>query len=265
MIPTPVIPEPAISEPAVPGPAIPGVFITGTGTDVGKTVVTAGILRWLRRHTSAGMVMKPVQTGCTRSDNGRMSAPDIDFVLRAANIAVSEETHPHLAPYRFEPACSPHLAAQLAGQRIEIGRILESARWLASRHRQLVVEGAGGVAVPLNESQTMLDLAWEMHMPVLLVGHSGLGTINHVLLSLEAIRRRGCRVLGVILNDIRPVAEGERYIHDDNVRAIERFGQIAVARIPHLPQLSQLSVGMPEMDALDHSLNDCEFLKECLP
>jgi dethiobiotin synthase len=237
---------------------IPGIFIAGTGTDVGKTVVTAGVLRWLREHSPAAIVMKPVQTGCEVGEDGRMIAPDIDFVLRAANVAVDQETLSHLSPYLFGPACSPHLAARMAGQRIDTDKILASARWLASRHQRLVVESAGGVAVPLNESQTMLDLAWEMRMPVLLVGHSGLGTINHVLLSLEAIRRRGCSVLGVILNDIAPVSAADSYIHDDNVRAIESFGKVrGVTRIPFLG-------APPDMRKLDSSLHSFEFLKECL-
>jgi dethiobiotin synthase len=204
------------------------------------------------------MVMKPVQTGALRCSDGRKLAPDIDFVLRAANVTVDQETLDHLSPYLFDPACSPHLAARMAGERIEIDRIMASAQWLASRHQRLVVESAGGVAVPLNESQTMLDLAWEMQMPVLLVGHSGLGTINHVLLSLEAIRRRGCSVLGVILNDIAPVSAADSYIHDDNVRAIESFGKVrGVTRIPFLG-------APPDMRKLDSSLHSFEFLKECL-
>jgi dethiobiotin synthase len=237
---------------------IPGIFIAGTGTDIGKTVVTAGVLRWLRERTSAGMVMKPVQTGAQVCAGGRMIAPDLDFVLRAANVSVDRETLAHMSPYLFKPACSPHLAARMAGERIEIDRIMESAQWLASRHQRLVVESAGGVAVPLNESQTMLDMAWEMKMPVLLVGHSGLGTINHVLLSLEAIRRRACNLLGVILNDIHPVAEADSYIHDDNVRTIESFGKIrAITRIPYLG-------AQPKMEQLDICLRNCGFLKECL-
>jgi len=237
---------------------IPGIFIAGSGTDVGKTVVTAGVLRWLREHTSAGMVMKPVQTGAQLCADGRMIAPDIDFILRAANLTVDQETLAHLSPYLFEPACSPHLAARMAGEKIEIDKIVASARWLASRHHRLVVESAGGVAAPLNESQIMLDLALELRMPVLLVGHSGLGTINHVLLSLETIRHRGCKLLGVILNDVRPVSAPERYIHDDNVCAIESFGKVPVTHIPYLgPQ--------PDMDKLDTWLSNCEFLKEYLP
>ena len=118
--------------------------------------------------------------------------------------------------------------------------------------------------MPLNECQTMLDLAWEMGMPVLLVGHSGLGTINHVLLSLEAIRRRGCNLLGVILNDIRPVSAPDSYIHEDNVRTIELFGKVPVTRIPHLGYLAPQHPGtQPEMERLDACLYNCDFLKEC--
>ena len=143
------------------------------------------------------------------------------------------------------------------GERIEIDKIVECAEWLATRYQRLVVEGAGGVAVPLNESETMLDLAWEMQMPVLLVGHSGLGTINHVLLSLEAIRRRGCNVLGVILNDLHPVPEADSYIHEDNVRTIESFGKVR-GDAHSLPWSRR-----PEMDKLDSASGHCEFLKEC--
>jgi dethiobiotin synthase len=237
---------------------IPGIFIAGAGTDVGKTVVTAGVLRLLLRHGSAAapaMVMKPVQTGCSADDAGRLRAPDVEFVLRAAGIDVDEETRAHLAPYCFEPACSPYLAARMAGQRIEMEEILAGARWLAARYRRLVVEGAGGVLVPLNESEIMLSIAWEMRMPVLLVGQSGLGTINQVLLSLEAIRRRGCEVLGVVLSDTQPVAERDSYIHQDNVSAVASLGQVAVARIPYLG-------APPGLERLDASLEQCEFLRE---
>jgi dethiobiotin synthase len=237
---------------------IPGIFITGTGTDVGKTVVTAGVLRYLCSRGASAMVMKPVQTGCRLSPRGRLIAPDVEFVLRAANLHASEDALPHLAPYRFEPACSPHLAASLAGRTIDIATILASARQLASHYRPLVVEGAGGLLVPLNGSQTMLDLACELRMPILLVGLSGLGTINHTLLSLEAIRRRGCPLLGVLLNDVQPIAASDAFIHDDNLSAIAEFGQRPpIARIPYLGQ-------PPDLSALDAVLAGCKFLHECL-
>ena len=244
---------------------IPGIFVAGTGTDVGKTVITAGVLRFLRRHGAAGstdqaaMVMKPVQTGCEVVSDGRMRAPDIDFVLSAAGLVVDGETATHLCPYRFAHACSPHLAARMAGQRIEMEKILASAEWLASRYQRLVVEGAGGVLVPLNENQVMLTIAWELQMPVMLVGHSGLGTINHVLLSLEAIRRRGCQVLGVVLNDTHAIADEERYIHEDNVSAVESFGKVCVTRVPHLRSAPD---GPLDLEQLDRSLEQCGFLRE---
>jgi len=251
---------------------IPGIFVTGTGTDVGKTVVTAGVLRWLRRNfvePNAAMVMKPVQTGCELDSAGRMRAPDVEFVLRAAEIKADDETVAHAVPYRFAPACSPHLAARMAGERIELDKILASAEWLAGRYGRLVLEGAGGLAVPLNESQTMLDLISELRMPVLLVGHSGLGTINHTLLSLEALRRRGCDVAGVMLNEKQPVAEAERYIHEDNVHAIERFGEVAVRHIPYLRTAAEAPSGAAahadfDFAVLDAIVDHCRFIKECL-
>jgi dethiobiotin synthetase len=264
-----------------------GIFVAGTGTDVGKTMVTAGLLRWLRRRIAdpdSAMVMKPVQTGCKpceraspqlpsegRDGPPRLRAPDVDFVLRAAGLEVDEQTFAHVAPYCFQPACSPHLAARLAGQRIEMERILQSARWLAARYRRLVVEGAGGLLVPVNDTQTMLCVAWQMRLPVLLVGPSGLGTINHTLLSLEALRRRGCPVLGVMLNDVQAVDEAQSYIHEDNVRTIEHYGEVPVRRIPYLriaggdPQPARPgSWATDNWSVLDAILDDCEFLKEVL-
>jgi dethiobiotin synthase len=256
---------------------IRGIFVAGTGTDVGKTVITAGLLRWLRKtcaEPASAMVMKPVQTGC-EFDQDRLRAPDLDFVLRAADVELDEQTLSHAAPYCFQPACSPHLAARMAGQRIEIEKILASAAWLAQRYRRLVVEGAGGLLVPINEKQMMLCIAWQMRMPVLLVGQSGLGTINHTLLSLEALRRCGCKVVGVVLNDTQPVDEAQDYIHDENVRAIEHYGELPVRRIPHLrtvggnpsspPQETARGIwGTHDFSVLDSILDKGDFLRECL-
>lgn len=235
---------------------IPGLFVTATGTDVGKTMTVAGIMRQLRRRGVEAMVMKPVQTGAVADGQGRVVAPDIDFVLRAARLEVDAQDMPHVAPYLYEPACSPHLAAELSGRPIRFDAIAESARRLAARHEFLVVEGAGGLMVPLGEDGLMIDLAAKLAMPVLLAAHSGLGAINHVLLSLEALRRRNLRILGVVLNDARPVSEAERFIHDDNARAIKSFGNVRVlARIPWLG-------APPDLDALDRALAVCDFLKE---
>lgn len=233
-----------------------GIFVSGTGTDVGKTLAVAGLMRQLRRRGVDAISMKPVQTGVTVDAAGRAIAPDLDFVLRAAGLSVDEETMGHLAPYLYEPACSPHLAAHLAGQPIQMEKILASARWLAERHQGLVVEGAGGLLVPLGEAGLMIDLVAALGLPVVLASPAGLGAINHVLLSLEALRRRNLRVLGVILSATQPVAEDDLYIHEDNAQAIAAWGKVPVlARIPWLGT-------PPDMDLLDQALAGCDLSKE---
>ncbi len=233
---------------------ISGMFVTGTGTDVGKTLIVAGVMRWFLKRGVNAMVMKPVQTGAGRNADGRMVAPDVEFVFRTAGLRLEEETRGRVAPYLFEPACSPHLAARLADCPIRIEKIRECAQWLAERYDRLVIEGAGGLMVPLGDEGTMLDLAAALGLPTLLVGHSGLGTINHVLLSLDALRRRGLTPMGVILNDCQPVPESSRFIHDDNANAIETFGSVRVlARVPYL--------GLePDLAMLDTALNGCDFM-----
>lgn len=233
-----------------------GIFITGTGTGVGKTMVTAGVLRSVRAAGVNAMVMKPAQTGVIANPNQPAAESDISFVLRAAQLTIDRDTLAHVFSYVFPPACSPHLAARMAGATIEISKILADATWLLERYEFLLAESAGGLLVPLNDHETMLDLAAALGFPVLLVGHSGLGTINHVLLSLDVLRCRKQRVLGVILSDTQPVLESERYIHDDSARAIAGFGHVPVlARVPYVGE-------SPDLAALDRSLAGYNFLKE---
>jgi len=201
-----------------------GVFITGTDTGVGKTVVAAAALRYLGGHVRAAP-MKPVQTGAVRAA-GRLRAPDLDVCLEAAGLAPGEEELRLMNPYAYEPACSPHLAGRLSGRHPQISHIVECARSLLSDYEALVVEGAGGVLVPLDESHTMLDLMKAMGMPVVLVARAGLGTINHCLLSLEALRCAGLEALGVLFN--RTAHGAEDFISRDNPAAVERFGRVPV-------------------------------------
>ena len=230
-----------------------GIFITATGTDVGKTMIAAGILRRLRRAGTNAMIMKPVQTGGGPDASGRLSAPDIDAVLRAADMAVDAETRRLLSPYVYTPACSPHLAGRLAGRAISLEAIAAAVGHLSTHYPFLVIEGAGGVMTPLNETENMLDLAAKLAVPVVLVSHGGLGAINHVLLSLNALRSRSLPILGVVLNETHPVTEAARFIHDDNARAIEDFGRVQVlARIPWLGT-------HPDFSRLDAALAACDF------
>jgi len=204
-----------------------GVFVTGTDTGVGKTYVAAGILAALRRAGRNVVPMKPVQTGCLLR-KGSLIAPDLMVSLHAGNLRIPAAERADLAPYCFQPACSPHLAARLAGKRISLTRIEKYYRLLSSHYDGVIVEGAGGVLVPLNSKETMLDLMCRLQLPVLLVARPGLGTLNHVALSLQALRAARLTVLGVILNQATPGRWGA--IEADNCRMIESRCGVKVLR-----------------------------------
>ena len=159
-------------------------------------------------------------------------------------------------------ACTLVSGCRMAGRPIDIDVILSSARWLAGRYRSLVVEGAGGLCVPLDDKgHTMLDLISALDLPVILVGHAGLGAINHALLSLTALHQNGCRVLGVVLNDTVPIEAEQAYIHDDNALVIARLGRAQVLRVPYLGPQQERASNMAQLDAL---LDGTHFLKEAL-
>ncbi len=213
-----------------------GVFITGTDTEVGKTIVTAGLLRQLRSAGVNAATMKPVQTGAEESSDGKLTAPDLMVHHKAAGFTPPPDETELMAPYLYEPACSPHLAGRMAGRYPDIGHITDCARQLEARYEVLLVEGAGGVYAPLTESETMLDLMKALGYPVLLVAHRGLGTINHSLLSIEALRGHGLEILGVIFNETQDVEPD--FIKEDNPSAIESFGKVAIlGNIDYLTEL----------------------------
>ncbi len=211
---------------------IRGVFVTGTDTGVGKTRVAGGLVRRLRAAGVGAVPTKPVQTGAVRDARGRLRAGDVEEALAIAGLSLPEPERDELATYRFEPACSPHLAARLAGQPIELARITAATARLADRYGAVVVEGAGGVLVPLGPATTMLDLAAALGLPAVVVARAGLGTLNHVLLTVDALRRRDVCVAGVVLNDAEPAPDGSGWIRDDNARTLGERGARVLARVP---------------------------------
>ncbi len=213
-----------------------GVFITGTDTDVGKTIVTAGLLRHLRIAGVNAASMKPVQTGAEMSSDGKLIAPDLVVHHRAAGFIPPSGEADLMAPYLYEPACSPHLAGRMADRYPDIGHIVDCARQLEARYEVLLVEGAGGVYAPLTESETMLDLMKALGYPVLLVAHRGLGTINHTLLSIEALRSANLEIMGVLFNEVEDVEPD--FIKQDNPAAIQSFGKVKIlGNIDYLTEL----------------------------
>jgi dethiobiotin synthetase len=213
-----------------------GIFVTGTDTGVGKTVVTGGLVRTLRQAEIDAVPMKPVQTGCALGLCG-LTAPDLELACRIAGIVPSPGEERLMCPYRFAEPCSPHLAARLAGSRIESGEIIAAFETLAAHHELIVVEGAGGLLVPLDGDELMLDLMVALALPVVVVARPGLGTINHTLLTLRELRRAGLPVLGVVFNDAAGSPEGA--IERDNVEVIDRLGKVPLlGRIPFIRSLT---------------------------
>lgn len=216
----------------------PGLFITGTGTGVGKTVITAGIVRWLRGRGIDAVPVKPVQTGGVNLKGGWIS-PDLNFCLSASGIQAPASKIALMAPYIYAPACSPHLAGRIKGQYPKIAHIQTCIETLSSCCDMVVIEGAGGVMVPLDEQETMLDLIKRLGFPVVLVAHAELGTINHSLLSIQALRSAGLRILGVVFNEVEPGLPEDDFIKKDNMETIARLGDVNVlGYVTHLTGLS---------------------------
>lgn len=196
-----------------------GLFVTGTDTGVGKTVVSAALFHRYRGASPRLRYWKPVQTGIERDDD---SATVARLGVRDAVLDVG---------VRLPRPLSPHLAAALSGVAIDVAKLVDMARSQPDADR-FVVEGAGGVLVPLNARALMVDLMRALALPVLIVARSGLGTINHTLLALEALRARDLIVAGVMMVG-RPDA--------DNRAAIEAYGETMV--VGELPMVAPLAAG----------------------
>jgi dethiobiotin synthase len=196
-----------------------GLFVTGTDTGVGKTVAAAALLQRYRGVTAA-RYWKPIQTGIEIDDD--------TATVRRLGAATEQEIFEE--GVRLEKPVSPHLAARWAGTRIDLAEL--RAMLPDEPNTCWVVEGAGGVLVPINEWQTMADWIAYLSLPVVVVARSGLGTINHTLLTLEALQTRWLRVAGVLMIG-EPNAE--------NRAAIEHYGRVPV--IAEMPVLARLDAG----------------------
>ncbi len=198
------------------------LFITGTDTDVGKTIATGALLLALRQRGVNAASMKPVQTGATR-EGDLWRAPDLDVHLQAAGLHVDEATYRLMAPYCYEPACSPHLAGRLAGAYPDMEHIAECAHALLAQFDVLLIEGAGGLLAPLDEDHAMLNLIVSLDCPAIVVARTGLGTINHSLLTLSELAAAQVAVPGVLFTQPVPVADAA--IELDNPDTVCRLGR----------------------------------------
>jgi dethiobiotin synthetase len=200
-----------------------GVFVTGTGTEVGKTVVAAVIAR---THAGSGervAVFKPAVSGL--ADGGES---DHALLRRAAGSSQSDD---EIAPYRYDLPVSPHLGAELAGERIDPARLLAAARAASEAADFVVCEGVGGLLVPLTLGYLVRDLARDLGLPVVVAAPPGLGTINHTLLTIESARAVGLDVAAVVLT---PWPHDPGAVESSNREAIRRLGAVEVRTLPEI-------------------------------
>ena len=205
-----------------------GWFITGTDTGVGKTFVTAGLMRALNARGLETAGMKPIASGCDRTPAGLRN----DDALQIQAASAVDLPYTLVNPYAFEPPIAPHIAAAQAGIDIDVDTILGNCRTIASRVEAVIVEGVGGWEVPIGEAVGMPDVAVALGLPVILVVGIRLGCINHALLTANAVRARGLRLAGWIANHLDPDTREQAAI----VSAIgERIGAPMLAAIPRDP------------------------------
>jgi dethiobiotin synthetase len=200
-----------------------GFFVTGTGTGVGKTVVAAVLARDLRQQGLSVAVFKPAVTGLEEPGE-----PDHALLRRAAE---SEQDDDEIAPYRYGPPASPHLAAAQTGGEIEPERLRRSAQEAAAGAERVVCEGVGGLLVPLARPYLVRDLAVDLGLPLVIAAPPGLGTINHTLLTIEAARAAGLSVAAAVLTPW-PTAPGA--IEGSNRETIESLGEVSVLVLPRV-------------------------------
>jgi dethiobiotin synthetase len=197
-----------------------GVFVTGTDTEVGKSVVAAAICAALAARGERVAAFKPVVTGLDE-EPGELGR-DHELLASVANAGQSPE---EVAPYAFGPPVSPHLAAELAGVGIEPAELVAAAR----AHELLVCEGVGGLLVPITPGYLVRDLAVDLGLPVVIAARPGLGTISHTLLTVESARAAGLRVAGVVMT---PWPDAPSEMERSNRATVERLGDVPVTGLP---------------------------------
>ena len=206
--------------------SMPGLFVTGTDTEVGKTRISIALLHKLQQQGLCIAGMKPVAAGCEETAAG-LRNEDALALQAASSVMLPYET---LNPYALAPPIAPHLAARDAGMVIELGRILDAYRTIAAQADRVIVEGAGGWRVPLNDEQDMGDLAIALGLPVVLVVDIRLGCINHALLSAQAIAASRLPLAGWVANHAHEDYERSA----DNIASIEaRLGAPLLGVIPY--------------------------------
>lgn len=227
-----------------------GVFVTGTDTDVGKTLIACALLHAWRAAGKTAIGMKPVAAGCEIQAQSLICG-DVTMLRQASSV---QAPHELVNPYAFEPSVAPHIAAEEAGVAIDLERIHAAFLKLAKYADIVVVEGAGGFRVPLNLNEDSADLARKLSLPVVLVVGMRLGCLNHALLTADAIRAQGLTLAGWVANRIEP--KMPRF--EANLAALrQRLGAplLSVVEFEAAPDPARISPGLilPEIGSSLHA------------
>jgi dethiobiotin synthetase len=204
---------------------IPGLFVTGTDTEIGKTVISGAIADWFRRRRFRVGVCKPAATGCVRRREGLVSE-DAEFLAHCADAPGPLDL---ICPQRFVEPLAPAIAAERAGQPLDWEVIDRALAEISGASDVLIVEGVGGLMVPMDGQHTVLDVARWLKLPAVVVARPSLGTINHTLLTVNALRTAHVAVAGVVINRYPP--DNATVAEEGNPRAIEHCGRVPVLTI----------------------------------
>ena len=223
------------------------IFITATGTDVGKTFVATSLIRYFRQMGRIVDAIKPVVSGF---DPAQAAASDTGLLLQALGLPITAEDIERISPWRFRAPLSPNMAAEREGRAIDVDALITFCQSAVEQREDiLLIEGVGGVMVPLDGERTILDVMMALQLPLVLVAGSYLGTISHTLTALDALYRRGVQVLAIVVSE----SPGSTVPLDETVAAIARFAEpvIGLPRRPAPPGAVPHRTG----EALDRIFN----------
>lgn len=227
-----------------------GIFITGTDTDVGKTVITAGIMHLLRTQGCNATYFKAALSGAVL-ENGKTLPGDTRFVCEFSRL---NEEYEKLTPYVYKTSVSPHLASKIENNPIDIDVVKEKFNQLKEKYEYIVAEGSGGVVCPLicdeNNTYLLYELIKELGMSVIIVSRSALGTINHTVLTVEFLEKLGMDVKGIIINGF----EENNICHKDNVDMIKRLTKVPIIAV--IPVIENVNVENMEFGNLKQCIED---------
>ena len=199
-----------------------GYFISGTDTNVGKTVVTACLLAFYRKQGINTGIMKPVETGVDPGCSSEANS-DAKFLLE---ISGNRDTLEEVCPIRLKPAAAPLQAARMTNQSIDIDFIMENFHRLQAKHDQVLVEGIGGIMVPIKPDYLVSDLIKDIQLPLIIVSRIALGTLNHTLLTLKAAQQAEIEIAGIIMN--RPKSRPLNKIELEQTALIQELSGIPI-------------------------------------